>query len=266
MGAGAQESVGAERTERPVWLAAVGAAVQTLTRVPVSCSAAPNERVLGWSAVFYPLVGLLLGGAGISVHFVAVRFLPPEVTALLVLATWMLLTGALHEDGLADTFDAFGSQHSRDGILRVMKDSRIGVYGSLALAISLLLRWQALALLPAREVAFALIASQVVPRTGVVALAWLAGPASRGTGGLFAASVRKMHLAAAFCLATAILLPFGRGHAIMAMAGLCLLIVGIAALYFRSRIEGVTGDCLGAANQAQEIAVLLAILGLGAVA
>ncbi len=184
---------------------------------------------------------------------------------MVVLAAWMLLTGALHEDGLADTFDAFGSQHSREGILRVMKDSRIGVYGALALGVSLLLRWQALVLLPSGQAIFALVASQVIPRTGIVALAWLAGPASGGLGGVFAASLRKTQVGACFCLAAAVLLPFGPWHAIMAVVGLCLLIVATAALYSRAKIGGVTGDCLGAASQVQEIAVLLTILGLGVV-
>jgi adenosylcobinamide-GDP ribazoletransferase len=241
------------------------AAVQTLTRLPVSSAAPPSERVLGWSAAFYPLVGLLLGAAGVSVHFAASLLFPAGVSALFVLAAWMLLTGALHEDGLADTFDAFGSQRSKEGVLRVMKDSRIGVYGALALGMSLLLRWQALALLPAKDVVFALLASQVIPRTGVVALAWLAGPASGGSGGALAASVRKRHLGVAFCLAAVTLLPIGQSHEIMTVAGFCLLIAGLAALYFRARIGGVTGDCLGAVNQLQEIAALLLILGLGAV-
>jgi adenosylcobinamide-GDP ribazoletransferase len=260
------ESIRAARPRPAGLLAALVAAVQALTRLPVSSAAPPTERVLGWSATFYPLVGLLLAGAGIAVHFVAALLFPPGVTALFVLAVWMLLTGALHEDGLADTFDAFGSQHSKEDILRVMKDSRIGVYGALALGMSLLLRWQALALLPGKDMAFALMASQVIPRTGVVTLARLAGPASGGSGGALAASVRKTHLAVAFCLAAAVLLPFGQGHAIMAVAGLCLAVIGLAALYFRARIGGVTGDCLGAVNQVQEMTVFLTILGLGAVA
>lgn len=258
-----QDSIGDQRQWSGVWLAAMVAAVQTLTRLPVTSAAPPSERVLGWSAAFYPVVGLLLGAAGASVQFAASLLFSPEVSALFVLAAWMFLTGALHEDGLADTFDAFGSQHSKEGILRVMKDSRIGVYGALALGVSLLLRWQALALLPPGDVIFALVASQVIPRTGVVVLAWLAGPASSGAGGTFAASVRKTPLAVAFCLTAGALSPFGQGHAIMAVAGLCLAIVGGAALYFRARIGGVTGDCLGAANQLQEMTVLLMILGLG---
>ena len=245
-----------------VALSAFVAAMQTLTRVPVTSVAAPTAQALAWSAVFYPLVGLLLGAAGVVVYLLALSFFPSTLAALLVIAVWILLTGALHEDGIADTFDAFGSQHSRDDILRVMKDSRIGVYGALALAISLLLRWQTLAALPSGEIVAALVASQVFPRAGIVTLAFLAGPATGGTGGAFAAALRTRHVVFAWLLAAALLAPLQEWRAMMAVMSVCLVIVIAARRFFHRRLGGVTGDCLGAANQIQEVVVLLVILGL----
>ena len=103
--------------------------------------------MLAWSGVFYPLVGALLGGVGVVAYFCLGAVLPRSVVMLLILSLWAFLTGALHEDGLADTFDAFGSQRSREDVLRVLKDSRVGSYGSLALILATLLRWQGLTLL-----------------------------------------------------------------------------------------------------------------------
>lgn len=245
-----------------VALSAFVAAMQTLTRVPLASASAPTAQALAWSAVFYPLVGLLLGAAGVVVYLLAVSFFPASVAALLVLALWILLTGALHEDGVADTFDAFGSQRSRDEILRVMKDSHMGVYGALAIAISLLLRWQTLAALPMGESVAALVASQVFPRAGIVMLAFLAGPASGGTGGAFAAALRMKHVVFAWLLAAVLLVPLQEWRAMMAVMSVCLVIVVAARRYFHRRLGGITGDCLGAANQMQEIAVLLVALGL----
>jgi len=260
--ADAQHHAATRQSATAVALSAFVAAMQTLTRVPLASASVPTAQVLAWSAVFYPLVGLFLGAAGIVVYLLGLSFFPASVASLLVLAGWILLTGALHEDGIADTFDAFGSQRSRDDILRVMKDSRIGVYGALALAISLLLRWQALAALPAAEIVPALVASQVFPRAGIVTLAFLAGPATGGTGGAFAAALRTRHVVFAWLLAAVLLAPLQEWRAMMAVMAVCLVIVIAARRYFHRRLGGLTGDCLGAANQIQEIAVLLVILGL----
>jgi adenosylcobinamide-GDP ribazoletransferase len=260
--ADAQHRAATRQSATAVALSAFVAAMQTLTRVPLASASAPTAQALAWSAVFYPLVGLFLGAAGIVVYLLGLSFFPASVSSLLVLAVWILLTGALHEDGIADTFDAFGSQRSRDDILRVMKDSRIGVYGALALAVSLLLRWQALAALPDAEIVAAFVASQVFPRAGIVTLAFLAGPASGGTGGAFAAALRMKHIVFAWLLAAVLLAPLQEWREMMAVMAVSLVIVIAARRYFHRRLGGVTGDCLGAANQMQEIAGLLVILGL----
>ena len=178
-----------------------------------------------------------------------------SVVALIVLALWAFLTGALHEDGLADSFDAFGSQTAPDDVLRVLKDSRIGSYGAVALILATLLRWQGMSLLPAESVIFGLMASQVLPRAGVVLLAYWAGPATAGTGGGMAAALTAAPVVVTLAVAAMILTPIG-GLRLLAPSIGCLLVTGLLAIYFRRRLGGVTGDCLGAAEQAQEIMVL----------
>ena len=215
--------------------------------------------MLAWSAVFYPAVGALLGGFGVSVFELLGGRLAPSVVALIILALWAFLTGALHEDGLADSFDAFGSQASREDILRILKDSRIGTYGAMALVLATLLRWQGLSLLPPEGLIFGLMASQVLPRAGVVLLAYWAGPATAGTGGGMAAALTAAPVIVTFSLAMAILAPIGGAQLLVPTLG-CLFITGLLAIYFRQRLGGVTGDCLGAAEQLQEIVVLVALL------
>ena len=103
-------------------LAALLTAIQTLTRIPVpSPTRAPDTRMLAWSAVFYPAVGALLGGFGVSVFELLGGRLAPSVVALVILALWAFVTGALHEDGLANAFDAFGSQASGEAHKRVLR-------------------------------------------------------------------------------------------------------------------------------------------------
>ena len=244
-------------------ISALLVAVQTLTGLPVpSPKHPPDARVLAWSGIFYPLVGALLGGVGVVAYFCLEPVLPRSVVMLVILALWALLTGALHEDGLADTFDAFGSQRSREDVLRVLKDSRVGSYGALALILATLLRWQGLTLLRPELTMAALFAMQVLPRAGIVLTAYLAGAATTGLGGAFAASLSPLPVAASVAAGVGIMLPFGPTIAAPATVSAVFVTV-LAAVYFRRRIGGVTGDCLGAAAQLQEIAILLAVLGLG---
>jgi adenosylcobinamide-GDP ribazoletransferase len=235
-------------------------AVRTLTRIPTP---EPKRRMdtplLAWSAAFYPLVGALLG-LGAWAVFVALRpFLPQSILILLILALWAIVTGGLHEDGLADVADAFGSQSTREGIHRVLKDSHTGSYGVLALILATALRWQGLALLPAVLLPAALLASQTLPRAGIVTLAYVAGAATAGSGGAVAKSLRAKHVVTGWLLALLIVLPFGWPLTVLA-AVIALVVTALCQTYFHRKIGGITGDCLGAANQLQEIVILLGLL------
>ena len=244
-----------------VWRGFV-AAVQLLTRIPVpSPPQAPDPRTLGWAAVFFPLVGAGLGWAGWWSYAGARRLVPPEIAALLVLGLWAFLTGALHEDGLADTADAFGSQSTKEGLLRVLKDSRIGTYGAIALILVYAVRWQCLIRL---SHALPFVMAQMLPRAAIVAAALWAGPAASGTGSAFAAAVRWPHLAGSLAVCAAIqYAAFAWPLEVIAQPWIAAFAVSaVCAAYFRRRLGGVTGDCLGAAAVLSECAVLLVLLRL----
>jgi adenosylcobinamide-GDP ribazoletransferase len=218
-----------------------------------------DASLLAWSAALYPLVGAMLGLAAWGLSAALLPLLPQAVVALLVLAFWAGVTGGLHEDGLADVADAFGSQTLREDIHRVLKDSHIGSYGVVALILAFALRWQGLAQMPELLLPAALIACQALPRAGIVTLAYVAGPASAGSGGAVAKSLRGPQTAAAWVLALLAVLPFGWQSTLLSGA-VALLIAALCQAYFHRKIGGVTGDCLGAANQLQEIGILLALL------
>ena len=242
--------------------AALLTATQSLTRIPVpSPRRAPDAALLGQSAIFYPVVGMFLGLAGFGLYRLLDPFLPRDIVMLLVLASWVLLTGALHDDGLADAADAFGSQRTPEKILAVLKDSRIGTYGTVALVLSILLRWRGLATIGPDDVLTACVVTQVVPRTGILYLAAWAGPATSGSGGSFAAGLRAWHLIGS-TVAAGILVASIRPPMIPVMWALtaCALILVLLKFYFTRSLGGITGDCLGAAVHFQEIAILLVLL------
>ncbi len=155
------------------------AALVFCTRLPLFRAMPVAGAALGKAAWAFPLAGLVVGLIGAAVYALAHRFgLPAWPAAVLAVAATLLVTGALHEDGLADTADGFGGGNSREQKLAIMRDSRIGTYGVCALTVALLLRVAALASLPsAHAVVWALIAAHVAARATMPALMLMLPPA-----------------------------------------------------------------------------------------
>ncbi len=226
------------------------AAAQFLTIVPAKSSASAAE-----GAVFFPLIGAGIGAAAGALGIAAGRLFPPAIAALFALLFLVTITGALHEDGLADVFDAFRAGRSPQRIHVILKDSSIGVFGALALLIITLLRWQSMALL-GRMAIPALAAAVGASRGAMVALAYLREPAGEGLGRTFWAELRPSIGAAAALQGAA--LPFLCGVKAGSAALVANAIAVLAArAYFHRRIGGVTGDCLGALCQISETLLLL---------
>lgn len=236
-------------------------AVALLSLCPVPAWAHRGGAALARAIVFFPLVGALLGAVAAAVEVAAQMLgLPPTVAAGLALALLSALTGALHEDGLADCADGFGAA-ARDDKLRIMRDSRIGVYGTIALIVSFLLRASALAALPAA----ALPAALTLSRTAMPLLAIGLPPARLDGLGAELRSVGRGSLALTLfhgsALAAIALLPFA--PAALIVAPMAALLAGMAVRAIaRRQIGGFTGDVLGAGEQAVQIAVLLALATL----
>jgi len=229
------------------------------TRLPLPHPASIGGAEVARASWALPVIGALIGLLGALVYWLACRFgLPPLLGAGLALAMTLAVTGCLHEDGLADTFDGFGGGTDRDRKLEIMRDSRIGTYGACALALSLVLRVGALASL-ARPVwvALALIAAHAGARA-VMPLFLRVVPPARPDG-LSAGAGRPPQTGAmvAALLGFAILL-FGLGVARSAAALLLLLVVlAVMRRLCLQQIGGQTGDVAGALEQISEIAILL---------
>lgn len=235
-------------------------ALTLLTRLPAPHLAGFQPDWLARSAAWFPLVGLLVGLLAAASYLLAAFFWPDPVPAVLALAVAALATGGFHEDGWSDVFDALGAGGDRARMLEVMKDSRIGSTGALALILLVAGKLAALAALPAADVPAALVAAHVLSRWALLPLLrWL--PAARSEGGLATPIIG--HLASNRFLAgtlIALLLAVAalRQDALSALL-VAVLVPAVAGLFFRHRLGGITGDCLGATQQLAELALLLTL-------
>ncbi|MER8810799.1 adenosylcobinamide-GDP ribazoletransferase [Mesorhizobium australicum] len=208
-----------------------------------------------WAA---PIAGLVVGLIGAIVFATAERFgLAIGPSAALALVATVATTGCLHEDGLSDVADGFGGGKSRGRKLEIMRDSRIGAYGAVALALSLLIRWSALSqVVEPTQALFALVAAHAASRGVLGAFMHLLPPA-RSDGLSAGAGTVSLETAIAGAVLGAIpLLLLGLGGATAALILLGLFFAAFHALCL-NQIEGQTGDTVGALQQLSEIAVLL---------
>jgi adenosylcobinamide-GDP ribazoletransferase len=234
-------------------------AISLCTRLPIGPSALVGDGEVARASWAFPVAGLVVGLFGAATYWIASRaHVPPLPASALAMAATVLLSGAMHEDGLADTADGFGGGKTRETKLEIMRDSRIGTYGTCALVLSLMLRWSALAeIAEPRLVAIALISAHVAARAAMPAFMSFV-PAARANG-LSATAGHPPRQSATIALALGtICLLFGLGPsgALVALVTLGLIGLAFARLAIR-QIGGQTGDVLGALEQAGEAAVLL---------
>lgn len=220
-----------------------------------------HEGTLASSMGLFPLVGALIGAAGGLVFLLASSFLPPLPSALIAIAALTLLTGALHEDGLADMIDGFGGGHDPKAKLKIMKDSLIGTYGALALFLSVSLRAALLAALPGMAGLWALIAAHTLSRATLPLILVFMRPARSDGLGANAGIPDKTTIAIALALAAMIVLPILPFPTVMMAIAAAAIAALIVAIISRRQIGGFTGDILGAIQQCAEIAVLLVVVG-----
>jgi adenosylcobinamide-GDP ribazoletransferase len=236
----------------------VRAALLFCTRLPIPGAAPVTGADIARAGWALPVAGAIVGLIAAGVYWLAgLAGLPALPAAGLTVAATLVVTGCLHEDGLADVADAFGG-HTRERRLEIMRDSRVGTYGACALSISLLLRTAALASIAASAAAApVLIAAHMAARAGMPLFMGLVPPAR--VDGLAAAVGRPPPAStAAAVLLGALALFLALGPA----AGSCaivLLAAGLALLAWFSirQFGGQTGDVLGAVEQLGEIAILL---------
>ncbi len=217
-----------------------------------------NSRLISRAAAWFPLVGLLVGGLASLGNMLLIPHLARPLCALIVLFIMVLVTGGLHEDGLADCADAFGGGWTREDRLRILKDSRIGSFGAIALILSFGLRGTLLTAIPANQVLNYLISAQVLSRWTSLPLGSIL-PSARGSDGQGGRLAGKMSLSAAVIgtVITAVVLWCFLRVSAWQPALAVALVTAVSGMYYRQRIGGITGDCMGATIQISEIAVYL---------
>lgn len=246
------------------------AAVRFLTIMPLPGSCGTEQEDLAASVWFFPVVGALLGGVAAGVAMLLTQVLPPLVAAALLVIILAAFSGGLHLDGLSDSADGLLSARSHERAVEIMRDSRVGAMGVLAIVCVVLLKFAALASVPSQYLwRVALIA----PLAGRCALVFSMAlvPYARAEGGLGSAFYQRRPKAAAlFALAVLLTvawlsggaLRLNAGHtALLLAAGAAVVITILFGLWCWRRLGGATGDTLGAACELAETAAVLAPCG-----
>lgn len=241
-------------------------ALAFLTRIPLAGRAAgrPDFHDSAWT---FPVVGVVVGlGGGIVFALATSVGLTPLLAAALAVTATILLTGAIHEDGLADTVDGFGGGKSATEKLEIMRDNRIGVYGATALVLSILIRVAAitaLAELGGLQVLLILVAAEAISRAGLVKM-WTDLPAARPDGlskdtGSPEGRATMIALVVAAVIVVVTSIPAaGFWAAVVASAATAAAVLVFTGIC-RNQIGGQTGDTLGAVQQVAGVTFLVFI-------
>lgn len=228
--------------------------LQFLTRITIIKNPEYDEDFKK-GIIYFPMVGLVLGAILAVVYKGLITLLNPTVTSIFVIGIYIVLTGGLHLDGLADTFDGFYSSRTREEILVIMKDSRLGSNGVIIINLALLLKVFTLASMPENQAIFALILMPVMGRLATTYGSYKIPYArEKGLGHIYIDAITTKEVVYATCIATIITLidikslPF-------------IIIVGLFSIVFKNHskniISGMTGDTLGALCELTEIFYLL---------
>ena len=243
-------------TERPDYLNAARMAFGFLTVLPVPQKKEWSDLDFGRSAFFYPLTGALIGLGAAGANILLSTVFEKRIAAFLTLIIWILLSGGLHWDGLADCFDGFGCSASPERRLEIMKDSRLGTYGALGIFCALILKWLCISYLPERNILLFFALTGASARWAMLLLLRrdLANPK-----GL--AAMLKSHCPKGIALYAApvpLLLAAVYGKSALLYLLLNLVLTEILGLIAQKKIGGINGDVLGFSIELAEIILLLA--------
>ncbi|MDR2219366.1 MAG: adenosylcobinamide-GDP ribazoletransferase [Methylobacillus sp.] len=238
-------------------------ALMFFTRIPCGRFAGTTQDDLDGSSRYFPWIGILVGAVGAGIYWVADQFLPQEIAVLLSMAATILLTGAFHEDGLADAADGLGGGWEKEQVLAIMQDSRLGSYGALAIFMALLVKFETLAHLSPALLPLVLIAGHALSRfCALLVMVTQDYVRPNGKAKPLATQLSKGGLLVAAVGGLAPLAVFWHApHLLWALVPVVLTWLWFARKLKR-RLGGYTGDCLGAMQQLCELAFYLGILAL----
>ncbi len=232
--------------------------LQFLTRIPINKDLKATEEDFAKGVVFFPLVGLIIGAFNLLVLIAVSRILGGLSPIVCCLLAGTAITGGFHVDGLADTCDGIFSSRTRDKMLEIMRDSRIGSNGTIAIVFDYLLKLSLLSLLSGKALYMAVLLSPVAAKTLMVILIKTSVYARSGSGlgGLYLEKQTLTATVLAAILGFAIIAGFS-GIWGAAAFGVCAVICFLYRSFIYSKLQGMTGDTLGAANEVLEAAFIL---------
>jgi len=237
--------------------------LQFLTRIPINKDLRASEEDFAKGVSFFPLVGLIIGAFDLAILIAASKLLGGLFPLICCLLAETAITGALHTDGLADTCDGIFSSRTRDKMLEIMRDSRIGSNGTIAIIFDYLLRLSLLSMLNGKGLYFAVLLSPVAAKTLMVMLMKTSKYARSGSGlgGLYLEKQTMGATILAVIIGLAIILGF-MGIWGIADFGVCALVGFLYRSFIYSKLKGMTGDTLGAANELLEVFFILTIAAI----
>lgn len=237
--------------------------IQFMTKIPININLKCEKDNFKRGTAFLPLVGFIIGGIQFLIFFVTSMFLPHNIVSILVVLTGILVTGALHIDGLGDTFDGFFALKGNDKIIEIMKDSTIGTYSCIAIIFDIIIKIASVNYAIDKKLPLIIIAIPVISRGVQVFLFYIGNTAKNtGTGNLYIGNVGKIQL----CVAVSIMTILS-----MVLIGTkCTLILIVFDLCFTflfnkfciHKIGGLTGDTLGANSEMLELISFVIFIAL----
>ncbi|HAS28304.1 MAG TPA: adenosylcobinamide-GDP ribazoletransferase [Dehalococcoidia bacterium] len=230
-------------------------ALQFLTIIPMPFKKEPEMREIASSLVFFPIVGLLIGLLLFLANWGLGAVFSPVITATLTLLVWVLISGAMHLDGLADSCDGLAGS-TAEKRLEIMKDSHTGAFGVVGISLLLLVKFAAMVSLSGWDWEALLLAPVFGSWAMVLSITAFPYARKKGVGQAFkqGATALKLVIASLITLAAAVLLVGWWG--IVMMAVICLVTITIGS-FFKSRLGGLTGDTYGAVKEVNEAVVLI---------
>lgn len=233
--------------------------IQFLTRIPLTSRAVPCEREDFSGAMFYfTTIGAIIGGIQYLVFWLMNQLVPGDFAAFLAVITGVIVTGGIHLDGLSDIFDGFGANANRERTMEIMKDSRVGAFGVLAIVLDLLFHLVAFQAL--KEQPMNVILVPVFAKMGVVLLCFIGKNAKQGLGALWIENIGILGLLFNAVIAFVLgVLICGILKTLVIGVAICIATYSLKNTYTK-KLGGVTGDCLGATNQLLEWLILILLI------
>ncbi|QAA34835.1 adenosylcobinamide-GDP ribazoletransferase [Clostridium manihotivorum] len=232
--------------------------IQFMTRIPINLSLEVKREDFADAVRYFPIVGVIVGALDMLIYLGTSTFFHGVLPSVFTILSHIIITGGLHLDGVSDTADGIFSGRNKERVLEIMKDSRVGTFGVLALIIIILLRFSALQDMPNINIYTALLVSPVISRSLATLLMYKRRYAreKEGLGDLFIGKISKTTLFLALFIGIGVTLLAAR------LNGLIVIIVGVIftlifRTYIEKRLDGVTGDILGASIELNEVIALI---------